>query len=166
MGRRPAPLPSAPAARAPRAAAAVPRARYYCSVGQLDRARSRLYRGQILQQNMRWKALAEIYTMHSFAPFWNRSQSSNFSQKSLKCLPKCLQNVCQILLNFIKQASKSTGIKKRSIENSFEVEDVANGFHFSRHNHQPNFVKISVDVQLAKFCRNFAGICPSLRSNE
>ena len=21
---------------------------------------------------MRWKALAEIYTMHSFAPFWNR----------------------------------------------------------------------------------------------
>ena len=24
---------------------------------------------QILQENMRWKALAEIYTMHSFAPF-------------------------------------------------------------------------------------------------
>ena len=36
------------------------------------RARSRLYRNQILQENMRWKALAEIYTMHSFAPFWNR----------------------------------------------------------------------------------------------
>ena len=61
--------------------------------GKLDRARSRLYRSQILQvnmrlkalvrarfqlyrsqnsqesniQNMRWKALAEIYTMHSFA---------------------------------------------------------------------------------------------------
>ena len=35
--------------------------------GKLDRARSRLYRGQILQENMRWKALAEIYTMHSFA---------------------------------------------------------------------------------------------------
>ena len=29
-----------------------------------DRARSRLYRGQTLQENMRWKALAEIYTMH------------------------------------------------------------------------------------------------------
>ena len=35
--------------------------------GKLDRARSRLYRGQILQVNMRLKALAEIYTMHSFA---------------------------------------------------------------------------------------------------
>ena len=29
----------------------------------------RLYRTQILQVNMRWKALAEFYTMHSFAPF-------------------------------------------------------------------------------------------------
>ena len=35
--------------------------------GKLNRARSRLYRGQILQENMRLKALAEIYTMHSFA---------------------------------------------------------------------------------------------------
>ena len=34
-------------------------------------ARSRLYRSQILQINTRWKALAEIYTMHSFAPFSN-----------------------------------------------------------------------------------------------
>ena len=36
--------------------------------GKLERARSRLYRSQILQVNMRLKALAEIYTMHSFAP--------------------------------------------------------------------------------------------------
>ena len=35
--------------------------------GKLYRARSRLYRSQILQVNMRLKALAEIYTMHSFA---------------------------------------------------------------------------------------------------
>ena len=35
--------------------------------GKLDRARSRLYRDQILQENIRLKALAEIYTMHSFA---------------------------------------------------------------------------------------------------
>ena len=28
--------------------------------------------GGVLQVNTRWKALAEIYTMHSFAPFWNR----------------------------------------------------------------------------------------------
>ena len=44
-----------------------PRARTY----ELNRARSRLYRSQILQVNTRWKALAEIYTMHSFAPIWN-----------------------------------------------------------------------------------------------
>ena len=46
-----------------------PRARNY----ELIRARSRLYRSQILQVNTRWnwKALAEIYTMHSFAPFSN-----------------------------------------------------------------------------------------------
>ena len=39
--------------------------------GKLYNARSRLYRSQILQVNTRWKALAEIYTMHSFAPLWN-----------------------------------------------------------------------------------------------
>ena len=37
------------------------------ALGKLWRARSRLYRNQILQENMRLKALAEIYTMHSFA---------------------------------------------------------------------------------------------------
>ena len=38
---------------------------------ELQTARYRLYRSQILQQNMRWKALAEIYTMHSFAQLCN-----------------------------------------------------------------------------------------------
>ena len=45
-----------------------PRARTYELIG----ARSRLYRSRIVQVNTRWKALAEIYTLHSFAPFWNR----------------------------------------------------------------------------------------------
>ena len=31
----------------------------------------RLYRSQNLQVSTRWEALAEIYTMHSFAPFFN-----------------------------------------------------------------------------------------------
>ena len=35
---------------------------------KLRGARSRLYRRRFLQVNTRWKALAEIYTMHSFAP--------------------------------------------------------------------------------------------------
>ena len=39
------------------------------------RARSRLYRSQILQVNTCWKALPEIYTMHSFAPFSNSDSS-------------------------------------------------------------------------------------------
>ena len=38
---------------------------------KLGGARSRLYRRRFLQVNTRWKALAEIYTMHSFAPFSN-----------------------------------------------------------------------------------------------
>ena len=35
--------------------------------GKLYKARFRLYRSQILQENMRLKALAGIYTMQSFA---------------------------------------------------------------------------------------------------
>ena len=38
---------------------------------KLRGARSRLYRRRFFQVNTRWKALAEIYTMHSFAPFSN-----------------------------------------------------------------------------------------------
>ena len=38
---------------------------------ELRGARSRLYRRRFLQVNTHWKALAEIYTMHSFAPFSN-----------------------------------------------------------------------------------------------
>ena len=44
---------------------------YIARSGKLGRARSRLYRAQILQENMRLKALAEIYTMHSFAQLCN-----------------------------------------------------------------------------------------------
>ena len=43
-------------------------------------ARSRLYRRRVLQVNTRWKALAEIYTMHSFAPFFNLKTSTKNRQ--------------------------------------------------------------------------------------
>ena len=59
--------------------------------GKLDRARSRLYRGQILQENMRLKALAEIYTMHSFAQLLESVHSSVIS---------IFIKFCQMLLNF------------------------------------------------------------------
>ena len=44
---------------------------YFEFSAKLRGARSRLYRRRFLQVNTRWKALAEIYTMHSFAPFSN-----------------------------------------------------------------------------------------------
>ena len=53
-----------------------PRARTF----ELFRPRSRLYRSQILQVNTRWKALAEIYTMHSFAQLCNLIFLSNVCQ--------------------------------------------------------------------------------------
>ena len=50
--------------------------------GKLYKARYQLYRSQHLQQNMRWKALVEIYTMHSFAPFsWNPSGLKIYENK-------------------------------------------------------------------------------------
>ena len=64
-------------------------------LGKLDRARSRLYRSQILQENMRRKALAEIYTMLSFALL-----ESHIFSKICQNFAKILQN---IWLNFDKK---------------------------------------------------------------
>ena len=63
---------------------------------ELQTARYRLYRSQILQQNMRWKALAEIYTMHSFAPVSNLKifvKICNFFFRAQAVFGK----ICQIL---------------------------------------------------------------------
>ena len=49
---------------------------------ELLKARSRLYRSQILQVNTRWKALVEIYTMHSFAPFCTVLESNPKNQEN------------------------------------------------------------------------------------
>ena len=54
---------------------------------ELQTARYRLYRIQHLQQNMRWKALAEIYTMHSFAPVSNLKKIRQNLQFSCQNLP-------------------------------------------------------------------------------
>ena len=42
------------------------------------KARSRLYRSQILQVNIRWKALAEIYTMASSEPNHHSNDTDEF----------------------------------------------------------------------------------------
>ena len=69
---------------------------------------NRLYRSQILQVNVCLKALVEIYTMHSLAPFSNL----NFFVKNCwnvcwfftKCCKIC-QNVAEFLLNFDQNIS-------------------------------------------------------------
>ena len=93
---------------------------------KIKSARSRLYRSQILQVNTRWNALAEIYTMHSFAPcsyliffvenYWNfwlvfiteickiLSESEILSeccQNVLRILSECCQNFAQFLFEQI-----------------------------------------------------------------
>ena len=55
---------------------------------KLYRARSWLYRSQNLQVSTRWKAFAEIYTMHSFAPLLE-SVIENWGKNNLaKTTPK------------------------------------------------------------------------------
>ena len=41
---------------------------------------------------MRWKALAEIYTMHSFAPFWNRIPKNEENHGGEKILVQSREN--------------------------------------------------------------------------
>ena len=67
---------------------------------KLRGARSRLYRRRFLQVNTRWKALAEIYTMHSFAPFSNLNFFVKNRQKS----------VAIELMNFINSIAKKIRI--------------------------------------------------------
>ena len=61
-------------------------------------ARFPLYRSQILQENSRWKALAEIYTMHSFARLCNL----NFLSKICQKIAKILKNPQTVTLAFLK----------------------------------------------------------------
>ena len=65
--------------------------------GKLYKALSRLYRSQILQVNTRWKALAEIYTMHSFAPFSNRKIF----------VKNCWKNCAVFFCKFLQKISKT-----------------------------------------------------------
>jgi len=70
--------------------------------GKLDKARYRLCRSQFLQENMRWKALAEIYAMHYFAPFSILIFCSKNAENLAKNLPfKIFQRLLiQNLSNF------------------------------------------------------------------
>ena len=70
---------------------------------------------------MRLKALAKIYTMQSFAPFWK----APFSK--IKFCLKIAETFANFLLMFADQDQDQdlSGIEKRVFENSLEREDVA-----------------------------------------
>ena len=59
---------------------------------KIKSARSRLYRRRFSQVNTRWKALAEIYTMHSFAPLWNRIPKNEENHGGEKILVQSREN--------------------------------------------------------------------------
>ena len=112
--------------------------------GKLYKARSRLYRRRFLQVNTRWKALAEIYTMHSFAPLSN-----------LKIFVKNCWNFCCFFLNFRKFCSNFAQIllKFRQILTNF-FRDFSN---FSKTKHTAN-VCWAVP-QAGRFSETFTGFC-------
>ena len=68
------------------------------------RARSRLYRSQLLQVNnsMRLKALAEIYKMHSFALLQNRSEIFNLNLADFRQNLKKIQKKVAKFAEFCK----------------------------------------------------------------
>ena len=68
-------------------------------IQKINQARSRLYRSQLLQVNTRWKALAEIYTMHLSRTPLHRSLISKFSLKIAEVFADFETNFARILLN-------------------------------------------------------------------
>ena len=79
---------------------------------ELVRARSRLYRSQILQVNTRWKALAEIYTMHSFAPFWN-PQSKIGEKRTWPKRPRKGENERPLISSSLPSTSAKGGCEEK-----------------------------------------------------
>ena len=62
-------------------------------MSKLYRARSLLYRRQILQENIRWKALDELYNIHKFLHRSDLNTSENFRQTFSHFLDKKLQKI-------------------------------------------------------------------------
>ena len=67
-------------------------------MSKLYRARSLLYRRQILQENIRWKALDEIYKIYMLL---HRSDL-NISEKFRQNFSHFLANICQYSFFFIE----------------------------------------------------------------
>ena len=91
---------------------------------ELHRARSRLYRSQILQVNTRWKALAEIYTMHSFAPFSNL----NFFVKNAESFADFLNRILQNLPDFCWIFAESRSILSKFFRDFPKIQHFSESF--------------------------------------
>ena len=115
------------------------------------RARFQLYWNQILQENTRWKALAEIYTMHAFAPFsWNPSGWRN----TRKVAPRPQQLETPRLQ---KKSAKFSAI----FNEKFEMRKRCKGVHcvdlgesFPTRIYLQNLASIQPRTSLVKFARS------------
>ena len=87
---------------------------------KLRGARSRLYRRRFLQVNKRWKALAEIYTMHSFAPFWNRIPKTRKTMGRKEPGPTPGKNGQEKLIS--SRSSLLSTISARALKGVYEYE--------------------------------------------
>ena len=86
-------------------------------MNKLYRARSLLYRRQILQENIRWKALDEIYKIYMLLYRSDLNISENFRQKFSHFLANFAKN-------FFKKKEKEKKEKKRKTNSLF-----LNSFH-------------------------------------
>ena len=64
-------------------------------MSKLYRARSLLYRRQILQENIRWKALDEIYKIYMLLHRSDLNGLANVQNKLKECCCKCKQKECE-----------------------------------------------------------------------
>ena len=72
-------------------------------MSKLYRARSLLYRRQILQENIRWKALDEIYKIYMFLHRSNLKRVAHFRQIcccEVRKVMQCFTNFAVILAYF------------------------------------------------------------------
>ena len=124
---------------------------------KLYRARSRLYRSEILQENVRLKALAEIYTMHSFAQLCNLNFLSKFCQRFGKFLRNNSANFAN-LAKFLKIFAifrKILAFFRKNV-----IQELCKGMHcvdlgesFQTHIYLQNLASIQPRTSPVKFYR-------------
>ena len=104
---------------------------------KLYRARSLLYRRQILQENIRWKALDEIYKVCMLLHRLELNISAKFRQTSLRFSAKYCKNTVFFNISHQKFDEKNSGISPNILANAeriiknFAILEFPNKFYFS-----------------------------------